>query len=128
MISKLPPYLFEITIIIFLYFPTFLFLSGFIGKLFFFPSYTIACTIYTALVILLLRRIRHNIPWPLLFVLLIIKLLFTQIILLFIFTPVFDYTAFIITLHKLCSPEDIRFSNNQLMEEGCTSLKRLLGY
>ena len=91
-------------IVIFTVIPTIMFYSGFMGISFFFPTYFVVSVVYALLSIYFLFKFTHlyTLPKWLVIVALIVKLLIAQVIFIYLFTPLLDYTIFSFTLAKMC--------------------------
>lgn len=120
-----------IVLFIISYFPTIALLTGYMGITLFFPSYFIASTFYIILAFLFLQKVKINLPLPLLLLLIITKSVIVQIVLLYLFTPTFDFIALVISAEKFCSPTNIDFITRHgkadQITQGCAKILQILG-
>ena len=111
------------------YLPIFMMLRDGFGFAFFFPSYIIATTIYAFLAIFFVWKIKIKLAFPLLLLVIIVKLVLAQIILIYLFTPMLDYVAMRISVDKFCNPATIELyskSGNSSLEQFCNKLLQIL--
>lgn len=114
--------------VVFLLVPPILISVGILGSQMIFPGYIVFSVLTMAAILFYLRRIESavaRLPWFVLILAVLLKLIILEAILLYFFTPLLDYVGVSFAWQKMCN-DTAYFAqtgspNNQIVQQLCTN-------